>query len=127
MADLTQRTQCSVMIDDGWLADKVDDHDAYFDLRELWNREGGYYDWYKTRYGEKDANVHAAQANFTQTGMRLNDDTRFWVKCQFTSDTHAERRYFAPGITHPNGVTKVYAHRTSARGIEIVGVPGNIS
>jgi len=32
------------MIDDGWLADKVDDHDAYFDLRELWNREGGYYD-----------------------------------------------------------------------------------
>jgi hypothetical protein len=142
MKDFTARCECSVFVEDDWLDEKTTDENAYFDQRELVAREGAYYEWYKAKYGDKKANVLAARANFTQTGLRINDETTLtwtldassvalasngWVTCQYTSDLHKARRLFAVGCTHPNGISRIYAHGTPARGIELVGLAGNIS
>ncbi len=124
--NLTRTTDKSLWIDDDWLDEKAHDHDAYVDVKELQRKEGQYYAWLVAKYGRKDAEQQMIAASLTFTGIRVNDASRYWVKCQFASDKVAHRRYYAPGVTHPNTVQRVYAHRTSARGIEIVGLAGFI-
>lgn len=122
--NLTRTTDKSLWIDDDWLAEKSRDHGAYVDVKELQKGEGQYYAWLKARYGKREADLQVNAAAITFTGIRVNDSSDYWVKCQFASDKTAHRRYYAPGVTHPNTVQRVYAHRTSARGIEIVGLAG---
>lgn len=122
--NLTRTTDKSLWIDDAWLAEKAHTHGAYVDVKELQKEEGQYYAWLVAKYGKKEAKLRANDAAITFTGIRVNDASDYWIKCQLASDKVAHRRYFAPGVTHPNMVQRIYAHRTSARGIEIVGLAG---
>lgn len=126
--NLTRATdRTALWIDDDWLEEKKHDKSAYVDIRELMRGQGEYYSWLKNKHGKKYADLRVNEAMTTFTGIRINDSSDYWVKCMMSSDTVAQRRYFAPGVTHPNCIRRVYAHRTSARGIEIVGVSGAVA
>jgi hypothetical protein len=117
----------SLWVDDNWLTEKTAAHEAYIDVKELQRGEGQYYDWLITKYGKYDADQHVIAALLTFTGIRINDDTNYWVKCRMASDKTTYRRYFAPGVTHPNMIQRIYAYGTTARGIEIVGLSGVVA
>ena len=120
-------TTVSYWIDEGWLESESGNKHAYVDLMELAERSGQYYAWLSARYGQKGANVHAAAANFTPTGLRTNDMDHYRVKCMFRGDLVPQTRRFSPAITHFNAVNRVYAHGTDIRGgVEFVGKAGNI-
>ena len=125
--NLTRTTDKCLWIDDDWLTEKAHDKGAYLDVRELMRETGGYFAWLVQKHGQDYAEQQATAAMMTFTGLRINDSSNYWVKCELASDKVAHRRYFAPGVTHPNTVQRVYAHRTSARGIEIVGIAGAVA
>lgn len=127
MSNLVRPVQKSLWIDIGWLMEKVDDADAYVDIRELAREQGHYYAWLQSTYGRKEAEQHATAALLTVTGIRVHDQTNRNVRCQLDSDKVPHVRVYVAGITHQDVIGRVYAHDTTVRtGLEVVGLAGAI-
>lgn len=128
MSNLIRCTQTAFWIEKGWLVEYATNKNAYLDMGELASRRGNYFDWLVHTKGRKWAESRAADANFTVTSIRVNDTDHYKVNCQMQSEKTAHVRIFAPGLTHPNAITRVYAHNTTPRdGLELTGVCGAVS